>query len=66
LGLQFHPEVDPRQIEAWLIGHTSELAQAGVDLAALRADTARFGTAAADAGRALMSAWLDRTFPTGH
>ena len=66
LGLQFHPEFDPRCIEAWLIGHTGELAQAGIDLAALRSDTARFGAAAANAGRALMSAWLDRTFPTGH
>jgi len=65
LGLQFHPEVDPRHVEAWLIGHTGELAQAGIDLATLRADTARFGAAAASAGRALMSAWLDRIFPTG-
>lgn len=65
LGLQFHPEVDPRHVEAWLIGHTGELAQAGIDLATLRADTARFGTAPASAGRTLMSAWLDRIFPTG-
>lgn len=65
LGLQFHPEVDPRQVEAWLIGHTAELAHEGIDLGTLRADTARFGAAAAQAGRTLMSAWLDRTFPTG-
>ena len=65
LGLQFHPEVDPRELEAWLIGYTGELAHDGIDPATLRADTARFGAAAAQAGRALMSAWLDRTFPTG-
>ena len=64
LGLQFHPEADPGRIEAWLIGHTAELAAAGIDLAAVRADTARHGEAAARAGRALMTAWLDRTFPT--
>jgi GMP synthase (glutamine-hydrolysing) len=64
LGLQFHPEIDPARIETWLIGHTAELAQAGVDLAEVRADTARHGEAAAAAGRALIAAWLDRTFPT--
>jgi GMP synthase (glutamine-hydrolysing) len=63
LGLQFHPEVDPRWIEAWLIGHTAELAGAGMDLATLRADTLRHGEAAAAAGRALITAWLDRAFP---
>jgi len=64
LGLQFHPEADPRHIEAWLIGHTAELAAAGVDLATLRADTSRHGEAAAVAGRVLIGSWLDRTFPT--
>lgn len=64
LGLQFHPEADPAAIEAWLIGHTAELNQARIDIPALRADTLRHGAAAAAAGRALMAAWLDRTFPT--
>lgn len=64
LGLQFHPEADPKHIEAWLIGHTAELTAAGIDLAAVRADTARYGEAAARAGQALITAWLDRTFPT--
>ena len=65
LGLQFHPEVVPAAIEAWLVGHAAELNQARVDIPALRAETARVGAGAADAGRTLMAAWLDRTFPTG-
>ncbi len=59
LGLQFHVEADPRRIEAWLVGHTVELAKAGIDPRALRADALRFGPATAAAGRALLSEWLE-------
>ncbi|HSI59693.1 MAG TPA: glutamine amidotransferase [Ideonella sp.] len=58
LALQFHAEVDPAAMEAWLIGHTLELHLAGVDLAALRAATAQHGAAAAQAGAALLGEWL--------
>jgi GMP synthase (glutamine-hydrolysing) len=37
LGVQFHPECDPARIEAWLVGHAVELAQAGVCIPDLRA-----------------------------
>lgn len=58
LALQFHLEADPRRIEQWLIGHSGELAQARVDVAALRHEAVRHGDAlAAGLGRVL-DAWL--------
>ncbi|WP_326544315.1 glutamine amidotransferase [Pseudorhodoferax sp.] len=58
LALQFHLEADPRRIEQWLVGHTGELQQAGVDIAALRADAARHGTGLQAALERVMDAWL--------
>lgn len=58
LGLQFHAETDCRTLETWLVGHAAELAQAGFDLAAIRADAARFGDALAEAGREMLALWL--------
>ncbi|TDP63775.1 glutamine amidotransferase [Roseateles toxinivorans] len=60
LALQFHPEVDASAIECWLIGHTAELSQAGVDVVALREASQRHGAAAALAGAALLRDWLAR------
>jgi len=58
LGLQFHPEGDAgADIERWLIGHASEIAAAGIDPCALRADAARFGPTLRDAAC--------RCWPTG-
>jgi GMP synthase (glutamine-hydrolysing) len=36
LAFQFHPELDPAGLEAWLVGHTCELTQAGLDVRELR------------------------------
>lgn len=59
LGLQFHLEADPRRIEQWLVGHAVELAGAGVDVNALRADAARRGAAVVEGGTRAFGAWLD-------
>lgn len=59
LGLQFHPEVDADLIEPWLVGHAVELADAGLDPAALRADARRHGAALKMAGQAMLGDWLD-------
>ena len=57
LALQFHPEV-MRDIEAWLIGHTVELAKAGVDPGTIRARTAEVGATVAAAGERMFARWL--------
>ena len=59
LALQFHLEADSEAIEAWLIGHTGELAAAGIDPRTLRADASRYGAALAAAGRAALQRWLE-------
>jgi GMP synthase (glutamine-hydrolysing) len=45
-------------MERWLIGHTSELTAAGVDVHGLRADTARHGVALEAASKAVWRRWL--------
>jgi len=58
LGLQFHAEFAQHALEEWLAGHAVELARAGVDLAALRRDTARHGRALEQASQAVLRDWL--------
>jgi GMP synthase (glutamine-hydrolysing) len=59
LALQFHIEVEPSSIERWLIGHTVELAKAGIDPRALRQQAKTHGAKTLAAGRAVLSNWLD-------
>lgn len=59
LALQFHVELPQRDFERWLIGHTLELTTSKVDLGQMRADTARYASAANTAGTRLFNAWLD-------
>lgn len=59
LALQCHPEIDPARLERWLIGHTQELAGAGVDLAEFRRHTAAHGPTLARQARIAFGAWLD-------
>lgn len=58
LALQFHCEAEAGVIERWLVGHSVELAAAGIDVARLRADSARHALAAARSGRAFIDAYL--------
>ena len=59
LALQFHVELPARDLERWLIGHTLELSNSKVDLAKIRATTARYAPAACAAGERLFNTWLD-------
>ncbi len=59
LALQFHAEVQPGEIEAWLVGHAAELAHARVDVGRLRSDSLALGGRAAQAGGAMIAEWLD-------
>ena len=60
MAWQFHLEVDAARIEQWLIGHTGELRQAGIDIAALRRAAARHRTGLAQALDAVLSDWFAR------
>lgn len=59
LGLQFHLEADSRRIESWLVGHACELAQAGIDVAALRAQSHVHGVPLAERAGQVLRAWLE-------
>ena len=58
LALQFHPEALTRQFERWLIGHTGELASAGLDVPTLREQARQHGPLLERAGQAMLRAWL--------
>ncbi len=60
LGLQFHLEVDPAEIERWLIGHAHEIgATEGISPEVIRADTARYGAAVAASATGCIQRWLE-------
>ncbi|WP_321363750.1 glutamine amidotransferase [uncultured Celeribacter sp.] len=59
LGLQFHPEAGMLpDFERWLIGHSTELVQAGIAPEALRQDAMAHGPALRTAGEAMLKQWL--------
>ena len=59
LGLQFHVEVTPKDLDGWLTNGLDELAiLAGADAAQLRADAARIGADVAVMGARAIDAWL--------
>jgi len=59
LALQCHLEADPRRIERWLVGHACELAQAGIDPRALRAEAQALRSDLPVAAQAAFASWLD-------
>ncbi len=60
LGLQFHLEADAERIEPWLVGHASELSQAGIDPRALRTQAKAHGAQLKAAAEAVFGRWLDQ------
>jgi GMP synthase (glutamine-hydrolysing) len=60
LALQFHLETDPARFESWLVGHTAELGNAGIDPNELRKQAQTFGGATLEVGRRVLAAWLDQ------
>jgi GMP synthase (glutamine-hydrolysing) len=59
LALQFHLETDPARFESWLVGHTVELGNVGIDPRELRVQARTLGPATRDLGYKVLSAWLD-------
>jgi GMP synthase (glutamine-hydrolysing) len=64
LAVQFHLETEPARFESWLIGHTVELGKAGIDPNALRRQAQIFGPVTREAGRKVLTAWLDQAAGT--
>ena len=60
LALQFHVEADPRRLEQWYVGHTVELAAAGLSVPVLRAQTADVAERAQAQARRILTAWLQQ------
>ena len=60
LAMQFHVEPHARDIERWLIGHTSDLRAADINLTRLRSDTRTYGEGLERAGTKLFNDWLDK------
>lgn len=58
LGLQFHLEAEPQQLERWLIGHSGELAAAGIDPRELREQNRRHGEALTALAAQVLTRWL--------
>jgi len=58
LALQFHLEADPTKLDSWFVGHAVELAKAGIDIPALRADTARRAAPYTNQAAAVFGRWL--------
>ena len=59
LGLQFHPEAgELPAFERWMIGHSVELAQTGIDPESLRRDSGTHGPSLRRAGQSMLRAWL--------
>lgn len=58
IGFQFHPEAGAAGFERWLIGHTCELAAAGLSVPALRAEHERLAPVLAAPAQACLRMWL--------
>lgn len=58
IGFQFHPEAGAGRIEHWLVGHTVELAAAGVDVVQLREEAQLYGPRLARKAADVLHAWL--------
>lgn len=59
IAFQFHPEASAKHFERWLIGHAGEIGSvAGLSVAQLRSDTARFAPDSAPLGQQCLREWL--------
>jgi len=62
LGLQFHIEIVPDEIERWLIGHAYEIAGTdGVSVEDIRDDTLAYGGSLTACAATMFSDWLNES-----
>jgi GMP synthase (glutamine-hydrolysing) len=60
LGLQFHIEAELMSMEKWLIGHTNELHQAGINIPQLRADNLQYAPLLSQAAQRVVQAFIQK------
>ncbi|WP_033068854.1 glutamine amidotransferase [Thalassospira australica] len=60
IAFQFHPEATSVGFEQWLIGHTAELSNAGINIPQLRADAAVLGESLRKKADAVCRSWLNQ------
>lgn len=59
LGLQFHIEIEPTEIESWLIGHACEISTTDTtSVKNIRSDTATHGSTLVTQGARVLSNWM--------
>jgi hypothetical protein len=58
LALQFHIEADSRSLERWYVGHSVELAMAGISVTDLRAAAANVADRLRKQARRIFAEWL--------
>lgn len=58
LGLQFHPEVTARGLEAWYVGHARELAAEGIDIERLRIESEQYAPVLQAYAEVFLHRWL--------
>ena len=60
LGVQFHIDLRPDEIEHWLVGHAAEIAAtAGASVDAIRRDTLDWGPRLVPVSAEILNTWLD-------
>lgn len=59
MAWQFHLEVDAARIEQWLIGHTGELRESGIDIANLRQAAAMHRAGLTQVLNEVLTDWFD-------
>ena len=60
IAFQFHPEATSTGFEQWLIGHTAELAGAGINIPRLRADAKMLGESLDKKASIVFRSWLNQ------
>ena len=58
LALQFHLEADPARLEQWYVGHSVELAAAGISIPSLRTATAQVARRLPPQAERIFTRWL--------
>jgi GMP synthase (glutamine-hydrolysing) len=62
LALQFHPEAQAQSLQRWYVGHACELAQAGINVPALREQSALHAPRLKKQAAGMWWRWFEKAF----